>query len=115
MGLGRLGRKPVANADTVEITWQFVPSADFHSVPKQGGPKRKSRRQNCMRILQPRNPCILEGVECIVSPATKLDLHIRVPSSTDVGNELLLASAPLQCVRLIVALEEQENEQPDFT
>merc|ERR1712151_922320 len=37
----------------------------------------------------------LEGVECIVFPATKLDLHIRVPISAVMG-KVLLASALLQ-------------------
>merc|ERR1712084_180286 len=88
---GRLGRKAVANADAVEIRWQFAPSAGhLHSsaqASRGGAEGAKVAGRIAENSSAKEHNFSLEGVECIVSPATKLDLHIRVPISAVMGKE----------------------------
>merc|ERR1712060_143547 len=95
---GRLGRRvPDASADAVEMRWQFAPPAcHLHSSAHAGGAEGAEVAGRIAESSSAKESDFsLEGVECIVSPATKLDLHVRVPISAVVG-KVLLASAQLQ-------------------
>merc|ERR1712151_741329 len=86
-------RKRRLSGDEVAVCTACQPFA--FQCSSRGVPKAQKSLAESLRVLQQEYNFALAGVECIVFPATKLDLHIRVPISAVMG-KVLLASALLQ-------------------
>merc|ERR1712084_134500 len=80
-------RKRRRSGDKVAVCTICQPLA-FRCPGKQGGAEgAKVAGRIAENSSAKEHNFSLEGVECIVSPATKLDLHIRVPISAVMGKE----------------------------
>merc|ERR1719476_72214 len=116
---GRWRRVAAANADAVEIIWQLVPSVTAIVASTIAVPRWIA---SCAEVAWQcgENFCIVLiccSFKCSVSPATKLDLHIRVLTCAVVGEgsavccECLFRphrSTPFQWEDGLFALEERE-------
>merc|ERR1712060_170081 len=94
VGAADTRRKRRRSGDEVAVCTACQPLA--FTCPSRGGAEGATVAGRIAEISSAKESNFsLEGVECVVSPATKLDLQIRVPISAVMG-KVLLASAQLQ-------------------